>query len=112
MELFPLPTIFLAMLLAVPLALSANLRPRAVDDKGDGSRGTTSNGSIDLEGLVASAERGGIRNGEVQTRKTEDGGEESFGLPQGEMEKQPQRQCRLDRYIRVLLLHAASTTWW
>ena len=46
----------LAMLLAVPLALAADLQPRAVDDEGDGSGWKASNGIIDLERLVASAE--------------------------------------------------------
>ncbi len=41
-ELFPLPTIFLAMFLAVPLALSADLQAGAVDDEGDGSDGKVS----------------------------------------------------------------------
>ena len=109
-QLFPLPTIFLAVLLAVPLTLAADLQPCAVDDEGDGSDGKVSYRIIDLESLVASAERGVIGDGQVQAGKTEDRAEESFGLPQRKMEKQPYCQCRLDRQIRVFLLPTPPTT--
>ena len=56
MKLFALPTIFLAMLLAVPLTFSADLQSGAVHDESDGSSRPGALWELDVERLVAPAE--------------------------------------------------------
>ena len=56
MKLFALPTLFLAVLLAVPLAFSADLQSGAVDDEGDGYSRPGALWELDVERLVSPAE--------------------------------------------------------
>ena len=56
LKLFPLPTIFRAMLLAVPLTFSADLQSGAVDDEGDGYSRPSAFWELDVERLVAPTE--------------------------------------------------------
>ncbi len=56
MKLFPLPAIFRAMLLAVPLTFSADLQSGAVDNEGDGYSRPGALWELDVERLVAPAE--------------------------------------------------------
>ena len=106
----PAPTGFLEVLSAVPLALATDLQSGAVHAEGVGNSRPGALWELDLEGLVAPAERDVIGNGQVEARKTEDSFEETFCLSHRKVKEQPRGQRRLERQIRDLLLPTTPST--
>jgi hypothetical protein len=81
--------------------LSADLETRAVDDEGDRLRSRPPCGVIDAEGLVATGKRGVVGHAEVEAGELEDGRDESLGCAQRKVEKESEREDRLNGDIGV-----------
>ena len=90
-ELLPLPTGLLAVLLGVPLALPADLEARAVDDEGDGLRSRPARWVIDTQCLVAAGERGVVGDREIDSGELEDGRHESLCCTKRKVEQQAEQ---------------------
>ena len=93
-----------AVLLDQPLAGTAQLKPSAVHQQmhGFGAGRRSRHG----QRLAPPAQRGMVRDGEIETKQMDDGADQPFGLPQGQPEHRPQGQRRRDRQGRIARLAA------
>src|SRR5437667_4788292 len=57
------------------------------------------------------AQRGMVRDGEIETEQVDDGADQPFGLPQSQAEHDAQRQRRRDRQGRIVWLTAPRGPW-
>ena len=108
-ELAPGAALLGAVLLNQPFAGPAEFQPRAVDQQVQRAGGLRTNPHG--QGSGPSAQGGVIRHRQVQPQQLHQRADQSFGLPEGQMEKRPQGQRRLDRHGRVARLSAAGGAW-
>ncbi len=59
-----------------------------------------------LQRLRPAAERGVVRDGQIEPEQVDDGTDQPLGLPQRQMEYGPERQRRQDRHGRIPALPA------
>src|SRR5213592_17072 len=64
-----------------------------------------------LQCLGPPAQRGMVRDGEIETEQADDGADQPFGLPQSQAEHDAQRQRRRDRQRRIVWLTAPRGPW-
>src|SRR2546430_17028786 len=61
--------------------------------------------------LGPSAQRGMVRDGEIETEQADKGADQPFGLPQSQADHDAQRQRRRDRQGRIMWLTAPRGPW-
>ena len=92
------------VLLAQPLAGPAQLQPLCCPQQ---MHGLDAGWRLrDGQGRGPPAQRGMVRNGEIETKQMDDGADQPFGLPQGQLEHRPQGQRRRNRQGRIARLTA------
>jgi len=96
MQFLPAPGLLLAVFLAMPCTLAADLSPRTVDDHVEQSRG----GMIDLlpdgHRRMAPGQRGVIGVGKRHVHQAQNRAKTTFRLAQRQAKEQPERKRRLD----------------
>src|SRR5215469_12050066 len=68
-------------------------------------------GSRHCQPLGSPAQRGMVRDGEVEAKQVDDGADQPFGLPQRQSKHCPQGQRRRNRQGRIARLTAAGGAW-
>jgi hypothetical protein len=94
------------MLFDQPLPGTAELQARAVHQQVHRFGIAVRPRSRHLQGLRPAAQGGMVGNGEIETKQTDDGADQAFGLAQGQAEYGLERQRRRDRQRRVTRLTA------
>src|SRR5882724_8119904 len=105
----PRPAPARAVLLDQPFTGAGEFQPSAVHQQmhgfGAGRR------SRHRQCLGPPAQRGMVRDGEIETEQADDGADQPFGLPQSQAEHDAQRQRRRDRQGRIVGLTAPRGPW-
>ena len=90
-----------AALLGIPFTLPEHLQAGAVQHDMNGPIVPCDTRLSSRESTAASAERGVIRHGQIQSEQAQDRACKAFGLTQRQMKDEPQRQHQLDDHVRV-----------
>ena len=94
-----------AVLAGVPLAFALDLDPGAVNQQVQRTLRSTK-GDVDLQGLLAAAQRAEVRHSPVQANQVQQALDEASRLAQRHAEKHLHRQTGLDRGIAIVRLPA------
>ena len=111
MQLAPLPGLA-AVLLGILFTLPEYLQAGAVQHDMNGPIMSCDTRLASSESTAASAERGVIRHGQIQSEQAQGRAREAFGLTQRQMEDEPQRQHQFDRHVGIQRLATARRPTW
>src|ERR1700747_181875 len=105
----PRPAPARTVLLDQPFAGARQLQPSAVHQQMHGLGGGRR--SRPRQRLGPPAQRGMVRDSEIETEQADDGADQPFGLPQSQAEHGAQGQRRRDRQGRIVGLTAPRSPW-
>ena len=100
-----------AVLLGQLFARAAQLEAGAVHQQVHGTGPGAGSRTRHCQGLGPAAERGVIRNRQIEAEQVEDRADQPFGLTQRQAEAGTQHQCHRDRQSRIVRLAAPRGAW-